>query len=196
MAASSPAPIRPVREERTAPGVAFDLLVVALNALGSLWIFFIMALVCVDVVARYVFNSPVTGVPLLITMSLISIVFLQLPDALRAGRVTRNEALLGVLLERRPRIGLALQAVFHLSGAAMMAFLVVYTGPLFAKAWRSGAYLGNRGDFILSEWPFKLLIVVGAVVTGLQFLVLFWRDLKERARLPTDKKAGDGGAAA
>lgn len=195
MEASSSAPGRSPGGARSPIAAAFDVLVVALNALGSLWIFFIMALVCVDVVARYVFNSPVTGVPLLITMSLISIVFLQLPDALKAGRVTRNEALLGVLLERRPRLGLALQAVFHLAGVALMGFLVVYTGPLFAKAWRSGAYLGNRGDFILPEWPFKLLIVVGAVVTGLQFMVLFWRDLRERAALSRDKRARDTGAA-
>lgn len=194
MEVSSSAPGRAPGGARSPIAAAFDMLVVTLNAFGSLWIFFIMALVCVDVVARYVFNSPVTGVPLLITMSLISIVFLQLPDSLRSGRVTRNEALLGVLLERRPRLGLALQAVFHLSGAAMMAFLAVYTGPLFAKAWRSGAYLGNRGDFILPEWPFKLLIVVGAVVTAVQFLVLFWRDLRERAALSADKRAGDSGA--
>jgi TRAP-type mannitol/chloroaromatic compound transport system permease small subunit len=179
---------------RNAAATAFNAVVVGLNALGSLWILFITAIVCIDVAARYLFNSPVTGVPLVITMSLIAIVFLQLPDGLRAGRVTRNEALLAVLLERRPRIGLALQAVFHLCGAAMMAFLVVYIWPMFVKAWTSRAFLGNRGDFVLPEWPFKLLIVVGAVMTGLQFLLLFRRDLIERAALSRETKPDDGGA--
>jgi TRAP-type mannitol/chloroaromatic compound transport system permease small subunit len=183
------------RRVRYALGAGFDVLVVTFNALGSVWILFITALVCADVAARYLLNSPITGVPLVITMSLIAIVFLQLPDALRAGRVTRNEALLAVLLERRPRIGLALQAVFHLCGAAMMAFLVVYIWPMFVKAWTSRAFLGNRGDFVLPEWPFKLLIVVGAVMAGLQFLLLFRRDLIERAALSRDTKPGQDGAA-
>ncbi len=183
MEASSSAPGQPPGRARSPVAAAFDVLVVTLNALGSLWIFCIMALVCVDVVARYVFNSPVTGVPLLITMSLIAIVFLQMPDALRSGRVTRNEALLGVLLKRRPQLGLALEAAYHLAGALLMVLLTIYTGPFFMKAWKTGSYLGNRGDFILLDWPFKLLITVGAAVLALQFLVLFADGLRRRAAL-------------
>ncbi len=171
------------------------MLVAGLNALGSLWIFFIMSVVCADVIARYVFNSPLTGVPLTITMSLIAIVFLQLPDALKAGRVTRNEALLGGLLRKRRRLGLLLQAFFHLSGAAMMGFLVLYIGPMFAKAWETEAFLGTRNHFTLPEWPFKLVIVVGAVMTTLQFLRLFWIDLRERAALSRAEKSNDIGSA-
>jgi len=65
---------------------------------------------------------------------------------------------------------------------------------MFAKAWQSGAYLGNRGDFILPEWPFKLLIVVGATMAGLQFLLLAWRDLQQRAALRPYIRPDDGGA--
>ena len=191
MEATRPASGDTSRRLRNPIARAFDLLVVGLNALGSVWIFFIMLLVCADVTARYVFNSPITGVPLTITMSLIAIAFLQLPDGLKAGRVTRNEALLGLLLERKPRVGLALQAVFHLCGAAMMVFLVVYIAPMFAKAWSTQAFLGTRGNFTLPEWPFKLVIVVGAVITALQFLVLFWRDLSERAGLSRNKVPSD-----
>ena len=157
----------------------FARLVVAMNAIGSIWVFVIMALVVADVTGRYVFNSPIRGVPLVITMSLIGIAFMQLPDALRNGRITRNEALLGPLLEHRPRAGHALQGFYHLAGAALMVLLIVYITPMFEKAWQADSFLGTRGDFIMPEWPFKLLIVVGSVVTAVQFLVLAARDLRE-----------------
>ena len=161
------------------PGTYFDRLVVALNALGSVWVFCIMILVVADVAARYLLNRPITGVPLVITMSLIAIAFLQLPDALRNGRVTRNEALLIPLLESKPRAGLAVEALFNLMGVFLMALLAVYVAPMFQKAWETESFLGSRGDFTLPEWPFKFLIVLGAVVTGLQYLVMCWRDLRK-----------------
>jgi TRAP-type mannitol/chloroaromatic compound transport system permease small subunit len=166
------------------PGALFAWLVVAMNAIGSIWVFVIMILVVADVAGRYVFNAPISGVPLVITMSLIGIAFMQLPDALRNNRLTRNEALLGPLLAHRPRAGHALQALFHLAGALLMALLVVYVAPMFEKAWATDSFLGARGDFIMPEWPFKLVIVVGAVVTGIQFLILAWRDLRAMSTAP------------
>lgn len=163
---------------RTPVGRVLEWLVVGLNAAGSVWVFLIMLLVCLDVAMRDFFNAPIPGVPLVITMSLISIVFLQSADALRNGRMTRNEALLGRFLRNRPALGYTLQGLFHLGGAAFCALLVHYTWPLYLKAWRSKAYLGTQGDVTLPEWPFKLLIIVGAVVLGLQFLALAWRDLR------------------
>jgi TRAP-type mannitol/chloroaromatic compound transport system permease small subunit len=151
---------------------AFDLMVSIMNAAGSVWIFVIMVLICVDVTLRYLFNSPVPGVPLVITMSLIAIVFLQLPDALFAGRVTRNAAVIMRILERRPTLGRALNAIYYVVGAAFVSVLVVYGIPVFEKAWNTNSYLGNRGDFTLPDWPFKLLIVVGATVITIQYLRL------------------------
>jgi TRAP-type mannitol/chloroaromatic compound transport system permease small subunit len=166
------------------PGAVFRWLVVAMNAVGSIWVFVIMVLVCADVAGRYIFNSPIRGVPLVITMSLIGIAFMQLPDALRNGRLTRNEAVLGPLLVRRPRVGLSLQALYHLAGAFLMVLLAVYITPMFQKAWISDSFLGARGDFIMPEWPFKLFIVLGSVVTAIQFLLLAWHDVRKLSRAP------------
>jgi len=157
--------------------VAFDLLVSIMNAIGSLWIFAIMVLICADVFMRYLFNSPIRGVPLIITMSLIAIVFLQLPDSLFAGRVTRNAAIISRVMAARPRLGRALNASYYVLGAAFMAILVNYSIPIFERVWRTGAYLGNRGDFTLPEWPFKLLIVFGGTIVAIQYLRLAWANL-------------------
>jgi TRAP-type mannitol/chloroaromatic compound transport system permease small subunit len=156
---------------------AFDIFVAITNAVGSIWIFVIMVLICADVTLRYAFNSPIPGVPLVITMSLIAIVFLQLPDALFAGRVTRNAAVILRILERRPKLGRALNALYYLIGAAFVAVLVYYGIPVFEKAWRTNSYLGNRGDFTLPDWPFKLLIVVGSAMITIQYLRLAYANL-------------------
>jgi TRAP-type mannitol/chloroaromatic compound transport system permease small subunit len=155
----------------------FDLFVACMNAAGSIWIFTIMVLVCADVTMRYVFNNPIPGVPLVITMSLIAIIFLQLPDALFAGRVTRNAAVISRVLANRPRLGRSLMASYYVLGAAFVAILFWYSVPVFEKAWWSNSYLGNRGDFTLPDWPFKLLIVVGSAVITIQYLRLAWANL-------------------
>src|SRR5690606_544458 len=101
---------------RGVPGRLVDGAVAILNALGTGWIFVIMILINADVFSRYLFNSPFSGVPLIITLSIIAIVFLQLPDALRERRLTRNDAVIGNLLKRRPRLGHMVQSVYHFAG--------------------------------------------------------------------------------
>ena len=44
-------------------GTAFDALISALNAVGTVWIFVIMILINADVFARFLFNHPINGVP-------------------------------------------------------------------------------------------------------------------------------------
>jgi tripartite ATP-independent transporter DctM subunit len=159
-------------------GGAFDILIMALNAAGTVWIFVIMVLINADVFARYLFNRPINGVPLVIELSIVAIVFLQLTAALREGRLTRSDVLLGRLLTKRPQLGLALQAIYHALGAALMGILFFYSVPLFEKAWRRGTYTGVEGDFTIQIWILKLLILIGVAVCGIQFLRHIGLDLQ------------------
>ena len=154
---------------RAAVMAAFDGLVTALNTIGTAWIFVIMVAINADVFSRFLFNAPISGVPLVIEMSIIAIVFLQLTTALRGGRLTRSDVLIAKLLKRRPQLGFSLQAIYHATGAVLMTVLFVYSEPFFEKAWRRDTYAGLEGDFILPEWPLKLLILLGAVVCAIQF---------------------------
>ena len=155
-----------------------DVIVTALNTLGTVWIFVMMMLIVMDVGMRAFFNSPVRGVPLIITMSIVAIVFLQLADALRAGRLTRSDVLIGKLLDTRPVLGHWMQAVFHFAGIVLMVVLVRFSMPLLEKAWRLNSYDGTEGDFTFPEWPIKAVVVVGAGVCAIQFLRLFIADLR------------------
>jgi C4-dicarboxylate transporter, DctM subunit len=151
-------------------GAAFDALISALNAVGTVWIFVIMVLINADVFARFLFNHPINGVPLIIELSIVAIVFLQLASALRSERMTRSDVLIGRLLAQRPQLGLSLQAIYHALGAVLMGVLFFYSAPLFEKAWRLGTYTGVEGDFTVPVWILKLIILIGVAVCGIQFL--------------------------
>jgi TRAP-type mannitol/chloroaromatic compound transport system permease small subunit len=159
-------------------GRAFDAFVSAINAVGTVWIFVLMVLINSDVFMRYLFNAPVMGVPLIISMSIIGIVFLQLPDALRNGRFIRNDALIAKMLERRPRVGHTLEAVYNFAGFLFMAVLVWYEWPFLVKNWTANTYAGNEGDFILPVWPLTLTVVIGSVACGIQYLRHMSRNIR------------------
>jgi len=159
-------------------GRLFNWLISSINAVGTVWILFLMVLINSDVFMRYFFNAPVNGVPLIISMSIVGIVFLQLPDALRSGRFIRNDALLGRMLEEKPKIGHAMETVYNLAGAAFMAVLAWYEWPLLEQNWVQGTYTGTEGDFTLPVWPLLLIVMIGSICCGVQYLRQTWRDIR------------------
>jgi TRAP-type mannitol/chloroaromatic compound transport system permease small subunit len=156
----------------------FEGLVAAINAVGTVWIFILMVLINTDVFMRFLFNAPVLGVPLIISMSIIGIVFLQLPDALRNDRFIRNDALLSRMLERQPKVGHSMELVYNLAGALFMALLVWYEWPFLVSNWVENTYAGNEGDFTVPVWPLTLMVLIGAACCGIQYLRRAWRDVR------------------
>lgn len=166
----------------------FSKLVVVLGSIGTVWIFALMVLINTDIFGRALFNSPVPGVPEMVQMSIVAIVFLQIAHALAAGRFTRSEAIYSRLMERAPRVGHVLGVLFNLTGAALMSLILYGTIPRFVDAVAQGYYFGHRGVFTAPRWPIELIIIIGCAVTAVQFLVLTWRDLRDlrgNASLPS-----------
>jgi TRAP-type C4-dicarboxylate transport system permease small subunit len=62
-----------------------------MNTIGSLWIFALMVMIDVDAFSRTFFNHPFHGVLELVELSIVGIVFLQLGDVTRQGRLTRSD---------------------------------------------------------------------------------------------------------
>ena len=54
--------------------------------LVAAWIFVLMVVINVDVIGRTLFTKPLPGVPELVRLSIVAIVFLQIGSTLRAGR--------------------------------------------------------------------------------------------------------------
>ena len=83
----------------------FERWVFSLNGIGTLWIFLIMLLINTDVLLRFLFNAPIDGVTEIVEVSIAGIVFLQLADAIRAGRLTRSDGLFNKIKANKPVLG-------------------------------------------------------------------------------------------
>jgi len=147
----------------------FAKLVAALNTLGSAWILALTALINADIFGRFLFSNPVSGVPELVQMSIVGIVYLQLGHTVRVGRITRSDGLFNALLRCRPKTANALGALYSVSGGGLFLLIAWSSWPRFAKAWEEGYYFGNPGVFVAPTWPILLIIVIGCAVTALQF---------------------------
>jgi TRAP-type C4-dicarboxylate transport system permease small subunit len=147
----------------------------ALNAVGTLIIFGLMAMINWDVWQREIVGRPIHGVSEMIELLIVAIVFLQLGDATRSGRLTRSDGLFNLVLDRRPRIGRAMGAIFDLLGALFMGLIVYGTWPIFIEAYEKDLYTGNIGVFTAPTWPVKAIIVIGSVMVMAQFIAFAWR---------------------
>jgi TRAP-type mannitol/chloroaromatic compound transport system permease small subunit len=153
-----------------APKTAFGALVIGMNALGSMWILLLILLVTADALGRSFFAHPIAGVTEMIQISIIGIVFSQLADAIRNGKLTRADSLLGWVGARRPRAADAMEAAFLLLGAVYMGLALWGSFPLLLEAIERKSYLGNEGVFTVIVWPVKTIIVVGLTVCLIEFL--------------------------
>ena len=157
---------------------AFSALVAGLNSVGTTWIFVLMLVINVDVLSRFLFNLPIQGVAEVVELSIVGIVFLQISDAVRAGRLTRSDGLYMQILKRRPVIGHVMGVVFDLAGAVFFIFILLGAVPRLIEAYERGYFAGNEGLFVVPVWPIRLILVIGCVVVALQFALLAWRNVQ------------------
>lgn len=156
---------------------AFSRFVAGLNSVGGVLIFALVVIINVDILSRFLFNAPIDGVTELVELSIVAIVFLQLGDAVRNGRLTRSDGLYSKIKEKSPRVGHMLGAFFDLAGAAFFVTLIAGSVPRFIDAWERGYYSGNKGIVVIPVWPVRLIIVIGAVTVVFVFLGLVRRHL-------------------
>lgn len=148
-----------------------DKLTISLNVIGTLLILAIMLLVNADVIGRGFFNHPISGVPEMVSLSIVAIVFLQVAQTFRMGRLTRAEAILNFVKRRWPRVLALIELIFSLSAIFLMMQLLLASQPLFMKAWTRNTFEGTIGDFTAPIWPVKLVILIGCVALIIQLII-------------------------
>jgi TRAP-type C4-dicarboxylate transport system permease small subunit len=156
---------------------AFAALLLFLNSIGTLWIFVLMVVINIDVVGRTVFTAPLPGVPELVKLSIVAIVFLQIGNTIRAGRITRVDTVVEALRRARPRVAAALEGTYSLIGAVFFVILLWACTPLFVRAWQRGDYAGVEGYVTYPYWPVYLILLIGSACSALQYLVFSWHEL-------------------
>lgn len=154
---------------------AIDGVAQIMNIAGSGLILMLMVLIGVDVAGRNLFGAPVPGVPEIVSLSIVAIVFLQGPQTLRAGRLTRSDALINRLGIRFPMAGRLLHDLWDVAGASLLAVVAYATWPTLLRDYDRGTFVGAIGDFTAPLWPVKAMIVLGSAMLALVFLASIWR---------------------
>ncbi|MCS6890456.1 MAG: TRAP transporter small permease subunit [Rhodovarius sp.] len=149
----------------------------ALAAIGTIWTFGLMLLICADVIGRSFLNAPITGVAEIAAHSVVGIVFLQIGATIYCERMTRADFLIERLRRALPRLGLSLEALFLLVGGLVMAFIAQAAWPGLWNAVDRREFFGVQGLFTVPTWPFRALIVLGGAAGALAYATLLLRTL-------------------
>jgi tripartite ATP-independent transporter DctM subunit len=151
-------------------GEYFTKLMRWMNGAGVVWIFALTFLICADIVARELFDDPITGVPEIVALSLVACVFLQLAYAIHESRLTRAEILFHRIERSSPAVAQAWAALLAGIGIVLFALTAVGMWPDFVRALMTSEFAGVEGLFKITVWPIKFLIFLGAIVAALECL--------------------------
>lgn len=149
------------------------------HMLAAFWLFAIALVICLDVTSRALFNAPFTGTAEIVANSVVSIVFLQLPSAVRSGGMLRAEILdiylSAATLHRIHAFGCVLGAILF-SAVAFSAW-----GPM-VEAWTISEYAGNESTVEIPLSPIRTLLVAMSILAAINFLLMAVDHLKKSAR--------------
>lgn len=168
----------PAAPAAPAPPSPFGWLVDGLNAVGSLLIAAVMLLMCADVAMRNLVNRPIDGVAEMVAMSIVVIVFLQLPATLRHGRMSRADLFIDPFLVRRPVAGRRLRALYSACGVFACGLIAWASWPPLVRAWVNSEFLGIEGVFTFPMWPMRAVVILGSLLAALQYVLLALEDLR------------------
>ncbi len=156
-------------------GAWFGGLLAACNNFASMVVVFLMALISADVALRGGFNSPIPGVPEIVKFAIVGMFWLQCAYCLRARKHLRTTILLGAM-PRRAQI--AVLVLNSLVGACMFGFIAWLGSGETMRSYEIGAFEGEY-PVRIPVWALWGILVAGAVLTMLQFLLDAYRYLTE-----------------
>jgi tripartite ATP-independent transporter DctM subunit len=165
-----------------------------LNSAGAVWVLFMMVLVVADIFGRNVLNHPIVGVAEVLSWSVLSIVYLQIAHTLLMGRFTKADLVTGWLDKQRPIAGAGLMALFNLIGTAVFAGISYVTYPHVIESHAENEVDGISSGLIITVWPFRVIMFVGAAITTIVFLSMFLNKMADFKRSWAERSAGTGEA--
>jgi C4-dicarboxylate transporter DctM subunit len=152
----------------------FARLISLMNGAGVVWIFALTFLICADIVGREFFDSPIRGVPEIVSLSLVACVFLQLAFALHHGRLTRAEFLYNRVAASDPKLASDWSGILALVAMIMCLVIAIGMWPDFLRALRTEEFAGVQGLFSVQVWPIKLIVFAGALIAAIDCGLRAW----------------------
>lgn len=164
-------PTEVVRSAFSAVTKLVNSVAISANAVGTVVVLGLVIIVNYDAIARSLFNRPFLGAVEVVQFAMVLIVFLQLPDVIRVGRLTRSDGLMALVLRRNKMAGKLLSRVIDLFSLTFMVIVAIAIWPEFVDMWKTQDFFGIPGVFTAPWWPVKLVIFLSAVLCALHFIL-------------------------
>lgn len=144
-----------------------DRLTKFLMIVGALWAFFLCFFILADIVTRAL-NIPISGTKEIVANSVVIIVFMQIGFAVRSDSMLRADFLVAAM--PKPVQKALLIFAFAL-GAALFFFLLKAGITPALRSFANGEFDGE-GALRVPVWPTRWMILVGAGLAGVNYLLL------------------------
>lgn len=144
-----------------------------LGALGALLVLALALLINSDILSRFVLNNPIKGVAEVVELTIVVIVFIQLPLTITTGGFVRASEFHHRLEKRLPRAANMMTLCFEATGAMIFALLAWALWPESVEAWNDNLYKGQPGLFTAPTWPAVFVTVIGSALSALCFFASF-----------------------
>ena len=154
------------------------------HIVSAFWVIVLALIICVDVLGRYLFSTPLLGANEIIRNSVVSITFLQIPLAIYRGGMIRTTLIYGALGTDWQRI---------LRTFAGLCGLVFFLGTAFSswgpamEALAVSEYEGE-GALRVPTYPVRFLVIVTSLFAAYVYLYLLYLDWT--GRLPEEEVVG------
>jgi TRAP-type C4-dicarboxylate transport system permease small subunit len=135
---------------------------------GGIVIFLLMWFGTLEVLARWILNSPIRGYVDLVELSVSLFAFLGLAYCQRVGGHIRMDLLLRQL---RPRATWFLEAFGVGLGIFVIGTLILSTYQDFLRSWTLG---GSTMDLRLPTWPSQLAVTIALTLLWARLVLQFW----------------------
>lgn len=144
-----------------------DKLSRTLMILGAGWAFVLCFLILIDIIMRAI-NMPISGTKEIVANSVVMIVFLQIGFAIRSGAMLRADFIVTALPKSFQKILLFIALVL---GAVLFFFLMKAGIKLAIRSFVNGEFDGE-GALRVPVWPTRWMVVLGAGLAGINYLIL------------------------
>jgi TRAP-type mannitol/chloroaromatic compound transport system permease small subunit len=153
--------------------LVFNRIIEALNAIGTVWVAAMMVLICGDIFGRALFNSPIIGVPEIVRVSVVGIVWLQMAHTLKIGGHLRSNIILD-------RLSIKWQNIIEVLGCILgiLVFsLAAYTSwDVMIEGWRIKEFEGEL-PVRVPVYPIRTIVLIGTFLTMVQFVVILCQNI-------------------
>lgn len=162
----------------------FVKVISSLNAIASFWIFMLMLLMTCDVLGRVLLNQPVTGTPEIVRVSIVGIVFLQIPHTFWANRQVRAEIILKRLSPMSKEV---VQLFTYILGTAFFVGNCYASWGYTVTSWQILEYVGE-GALRVPVYPIRTIILLGSALVTIIFTIWSIRSIKSIRRIMFERE--------